>query len=229
MRVTQSGIAYREEIPADLAVIREARHCYSSVPVSAEDRVLDLGAHIGASVRIWADCGAAVLAVEPHPDNYRLLVRNVGHFANVRTLNAAVTPTGAPTLLWLHPKGHSAMHRTARRTGGQRWQSSLLVPGVRLSDLIEMAHPTIIKTDIEWAELDLPEFGALPPTVRCVAAEIHWESSVVPERYEAGRNRGLVFERRLEEQGFRAIWREEKRDRRTPGEPTFAVTGTWTR
>jgi FkbM family methyltransferase len=56
------------------------------------DRVLDIGAHVGYYTRLFARLvgpAGKVVAVEPHPENFRLLEENTKKFSQVIRLNVA--------------------------------------------------------------------------------------------------------------------------------------------
>jgi FkbM family methyltransferase len=56
------------------------------------DRVLDIGAHVGYYTRLFARLvgpAGKVVAIEPHPENFRLLEENTKKFSQVIRLNVA--------------------------------------------------------------------------------------------------------------------------------------------
>jgi FkbM family methyltransferase len=75
--------------------------------------VVDIGANVGAFTVLAAMMGAHVLAIEPHPDNYAALVKNVlrnGVRERVRTIQAAVVPGMASVVLAGVGGGVHVMH-----------------------------------------------------------------------------------------------------------------------
>ena len=82
--------------------------------------VLDAGANVGiftvqAARRVGKD--GLVVAIEPHPENFRLLAGNVERngLANVRLVAAALDDHAGPAKLFLHERGIN--HSLSRRTG----------------------------------------------------------------------------------------------------------------
>ena len=54
--------------------------------------IIDAGAHIGLTSAYFADMypNARIVAIEPEPENFRLLERNIAPYKNVRTIRAAL-------------------------------------------------------------------------------------------------------------------------------------------
>ena len=118
----------------------------------APDQVwLDCGAHIGAfSCRIAPEV-ERVVAVEGDPDNYELLVHNVGlnRLKNVRPIHAAVTAKDAD---------HAFFYATTRGkylAGGtlpKRGRNPISIQGLGLQGLIDQHEISHIKMSIEGSE-----------------------------------------------------------------------------
>jgi FkbM family methyltransferase len=72
--------------------------------------ILDIGAHVGSFTVLchhyWPD--ARIVAVEPHPESFELLVRNTAHIPkeNLTLINAAVAPESGRCIL-SSPVSHS--------------------------------------------------------------------------------------------------------------------------
>lgn len=88
---------------------------------SEGDTVLDVGANVGvyathAAVRVGSD--GAVVAVEPHPGNFKLLRENVGRnkLDQVRLVEAAVDEREGEGELFVHDRAinHSLVRKTGR-------------------------------------------------------------------------------------------------------------------
>lgn len=131
--------------------------------IKAPDLIIDLGANVGYSsayfLSRYPDC--TILAVEPDPDNFALLQRNVAPYGNrCRTLQAAI---------WGHP-GQLQFKAPLKR--GAEWGRALEVAddcaavqsgedpveGITMAKLLEMSpfpRVSILKIDIEGAELEL--------------------------------------------------------------------------
>ena len=79
--------------------------------ISPDDLVIDIGAQIGTFSVLAALQGANVLAFEPHPENYQLLLKNIAlnNVANkVTTYEKAILPTAGKEKLWIHPENTGA-------------------------------------------------------------------------------------------------------------------------
>lgn len=112
--------------------------------------IVDGGANVGYSSIYFANAypDAVVLAVEPNPDTFEVLKRNVNGKDRIIPINAA---------LWSHEAG---VDITAGDSGS--WsdrvsdaRSKSLIPSIRLDQLmnkVPSARPLIIKLDIEGAE-----------------------------------------------------------------------------
>jgi FkbM family methyltransferase len=139
---------------ADLAVLFEVfmtREYEGPSPQGAE-LVLDLGAHTGASVVWWRHLypAAEIVAVEPDPESFELLARNVGDDARVRLIQAALAPGTGPTAFVSAPQSwESHLSRGAD-------EAATSVPGVSLENLLAQVtggrRIDLLKADIEGAE-----------------------------------------------------------------------------
>ena len=100
----------------------------------------------------------------------------------------------------------------------------ITVPVLPFSGLLKQYRPTIVKSDIEFSEYELPEMRALPDHVRVVAMEVHirfigifagrtMDAAELRER----RERAADLMRCFEAQGFREHWRKDKQAK--VGEP----------
>lgn len=137
------------------------------------DAMIDVGANIGvmtlhAAVRVGAR--GRVLAVEPHPDHYQRLVRNVAlnELTNVKTVNAALGEAAErrPIFDLPHENGGSASLVDA---GDARVKAGA-VQVLRLDDLAResgVPAPRLIKIDVEGFEL--PVLLGAPRTLTCGA------------------------------------------------------------
>ena len=124
---------------------------------------IDIGANVGVySVSAAAAVGpeGQVVAVEPFPDIYAQLYRNVaanGFGAIVRTRNFCISNQTGPTTLWMnHGRPHSfSLNRDGEAAG-------LSVLSIRLDDLADWEGLTrldYLKIDAEGAELAILEGG----------------------------------------------------------------------
>ena len=158
--------------------------------------ILDVGAHVG-SFTIWAARrapGARVLAVEPNPESFALLARNIGENGlrdRVTAVNAAVA--GTPGAGMLELVDHSLGTRLARNGQGQVPVRIETVPNL-LADA-GMESVDLVKIDCEGMEYEVFE-GLGPERLRsfgALACEYH---------PVAGRSVGAI-EDSLKEAGFK--------------------------
>jgi FkbM family methyltransferase len=162
-----SGLWYRPWAN-DLKVIAGATPI-GKLGVHPGDVALDLGAHIGAVARRFTTLGARVVAVEPHPDNFAVLLRNAEGWPIV-CVNAAVAKVTGPVTL--HTAPSTQLHSLVP------WQrrSTIAVQGVTLQSLLDEHQPTVIKCDIEGAEYQVMDTWLnLPSYVRALVMELHWD------------------------------------------------------
>lgn len=139
--------------------------------------VVDLGANIGMTVRLWSRLfpGSAVLAVEPDSANLQLCVANAGAAAErlrtVRCFVGAVARTaGIDRALgtWAY-----RMSDTSTADDGDT------IPVRTVPEILQEAHLgdariDLLKCDIEGAEAEVFRGGpAWLRRVRCVLAEVH--------------------------------------------------------
>ena len=177
------------------------------LPISEADVVLDVGAYVGTFARLAAGHGARVISIEPDPDNYALLLRNVDGLTNVATVQAAVVGhvdgETVELLRALAPYGHSV------NRGGR--YGSTTVRAVEFAELLKTHEPTVVKIDIEGGEWNLLALWDLPDCVRVVAMELHltrkaWRKTTEPSLLNSLRTQGftLVTER------ICGVWRQNK-------------------
>lgn len=191
----------------DRVIVQEVKVTYAKLPIKRGDVVLDLGANIGASARLMLDKGAGkVIAVEPDPTNFALARKNLARLPHTM-IWAAVGAKAGRTTFWLRP---DKPYLSARMREDGR--VPLKVPMVTLGALLAEYHPSVIKCDIEFGEYDLPELHDLPDFVRTLALEVHVRHDLVlkdgtgHQREDAA---GLIAS--IESQGFREVWRKDKR------------------
>ncbi len=139
--------------PEDALIFREVRddNDYRGL-IQPGDRVLDLGAHIGVFAKWALDQGAAaVLCLEPQPDNFAYLKENVNQLgARATCLELAV---GNRASIRIYGYGMNA--GIIPRRGRHMYE----VPAVSLGSLLggnEQTRFNVMKMDIEGGE-----FGAL--------------------------------------------------------------------
>lgn len=160
----------------DSNILAEVNNAYGWMNVKNKV-VLDIGACFGAATQMFLDNGARqVIAVEPEPDNLRLLRKNVGGDSRVTIMPRAITGDGEPTRLYLSPGVNTGAHSLHVTRG----RESIPVPGIGLPVLLRQYRPACIKVDCEGAEYDF--IHDLPGHVKQIAMEIHLNKKAWRER-----------------------------------------------
>mmetsp|Transcript_5745 Transcript_5745/g.16949 ORF Transcript_5745/g.16949 Transcript_5745/m.16949 type:complete len:348 (-) Transcript_5745:66-1109(-) len=164
-----SLLVRRDAACRDRTIVREVvlGGCYErpcdGFEIMPGETWLDVGAHIGAFSTVALAAGADVVAVEPDPDNFRVLERNAtcrfqldpcpGQFHPVRAaiVDAAA---GETTTLYKHPRGIAFRHSTERGRMARAGWSEVEVPATTLPALLAK-YPACegVKVDIQGAEI----------------------------------------------------------------------------
>ncbi|MEM4004920.1 MAG: FkbM family methyltransferase [Desulfurococcaceae archaeon] len=121
-----------------------------------DDIVVDIGAHVGLFTLKVAKSVKLVVAVEPHPFNYRLLTMNIAFnkLENVIPVKLALSNYSGKDKLYLR----STATHTLRSDMWTRTCETLKVKVEtldRLIDELRLNKVTFIKIDVEGAELDV--------------------------------------------------------------------------
>ncbi len=179
----------------DSYVVDEVQASYRLLEVGPKDKVLDIGANIGAFSRLASDLGAEVVGYEPFPDNVKLAKKNapkatineaalVGSFCQAKHVEFFVNVRG---------KNHGA-HSSVPTRG----RDVILVPAVRLVDVFKSFKPTKIKVDCEGAEYEMLLGLELPKSVKRVALEIHLQK-------KAHKEAAVQLHKQFIAQGFKVL------------------------
>ena len=154
-------------------------------------KVVDVGAHHGIySVKAALAGASGVVAIEPHPSNFRALKRNIAENQawSITAVNAAASDEDGSTLLFESP--YSGQHSTnpAMPTVSQKGaKTSSYTLDTLLSQL--QFDPDIIKIDCEGTELSILQGakGLLNQARnRKVVVEIHSHNQQNVETYLRG-------------------------------------------
>ena len=150
---------------------------YAQLDISPSDVVLDLGANIGAFTVLAAQKGARVIAVEPEPENFKILAANaVGLHPEPVLIRAAVDTHSGLVNLFLGKPGETMNHSVM--SDAYVGLETMCVGAMSLAHLIMVFRPSVIKADIEGSEA-LLDWSNLQG-VRELAIELHpWAA---PER-----------------------------------------------
>lgn len=125
---------------------------------------IDLGANIGlTAIPVARDTPASCIAIEPNPDNFALLGRNLarnGLAERVTTIEAAVVAEAGPVTMEIAPE-NLGDHRVrfagtpTEGTYGEGARPTIQVSGAPLDALVDAAElqpPVVVKMDIQGAE-----------------------------------------------------------------------------
>ena len=156
---------------------------------SREEVFLDIGAHYGlVSARLASlhPRSSRVIAIEPHPANYRVLKSNieVNQLTNVNAFNFAIADFTGPTHMWAHD-GVSTHYKL---TNEDRATDPLLeVQCYRLPEVLArlgIDHVDLVKLDIEGLELKVLQtcFPAMAGMLGKLDVEVHYFGDVAPIR-----------------------------------------------
>jgi FkbM family methyltransferase len=192
--VTAAGLRFRVRRGAwaDVSVLRhvvaEREYHPPGYEIGPSDVVVDVGANIGAFAVSAARAAATgrVIAIEPEPDNFALLCRNLERNGcrNVTPVRAAVSEASGSVRLSLNAAS-GAGHSIRRDHGGPTLEVPALALG-HVFDEYRVSRCDFLKLDCEGAEYDI--LYALPrpyfDRVRRVAVEYHAEPA--DKRHRAG-------------------------------------------
>lgn len=226
------NLAYRDD--SDLSVIDEffVDKMYKSVePIisAAKFPIIDIGAHIGV-FSIYSkilnqspiQSGTKIIAIEPHPDNFKLLKQNinVNNLSGIKIQQAAITSTEEKTAqLYLSKNSHNHSTTSLRgsaRGGDEAISSPITVPAINLAQLIKenkIKKIGLLKMDIEGAEFEIiqnMEHACLP------ARQGTWNKIqyMVVEYHESRGNKRVDLENLIRSHGFSVEHFPNKFDKR---------------
>lgn len=117
---------------------------------------VDIGAHVGYYPLLLRHNFTTILAVEPHPQTYNLLQRNISHekVENIQVIQVAISnteQTGVPLFLG----EYSWLHSFKEHQNGAKY---VLVNTTTLTKLIsEFSIVDLVKVDVEGAEWEVLE------------------------------------------------------------------------
>ena len=137
---------------------------YRAVPVHLNkcDRIVDLGANIGLASRYLAAfySSCKIVAVEPHTENYSLLVKNLTHLIQSERclpLQAAVW-SADKSLVIEEPEVPDRFNAFTVREAAPCARSKPNIDGLTMRRIMEQAgfqEADLVKVDIEGAEIEL--------------------------------------------------------------------------
>jgi len=194
------SITYRDD--SDLSVIDEffVDKMYRSIDdiiPNLKNPILDIGAHIGM-FSLYASIlnpDVKIIALEPEPENYKLLKENLkqNHCKNVTTKQVALTHTDKTTIdFYLSDNTHT--HSTIKPVNQS---THIEVPATILKKLIaqnKLNKIGLLKMDIEGAE-----FSIIRNTTQDTWNKIQY---IVVEYHESEKNKRADLENIIRSHGF---------------------------
>jgi FkbM family methyltransferase len=140
--------------------------------------ILDCGAHIGLVSIYLANAypSAKIIAMEPEPRNFKLLVRNVEPYSRITPINAAVWHKNGMIAL-VDPRNGNWAFRVQEQPGAHDWRALGEVRAMSINRIMaEQGLRTIdlLKMDVEGAEKEVFEnSGSWIGKVGVISLEIH--------------------------------------------------------
>ena len=138
-------------------------------PKSPSPTIIDAGANVGIATLFFhmRFPEARIVCIEPDPDNFELLRRNVASLPGVHVVNAALSDTSGTVGWQAGPAGYAGRieHSATRK-----------VRALTLADLLRdhgIEHVDILKVDVEGAENMVLQDAAVLQKVDCIMLELH--------------------------------------------------------
>jgi len=140
--------------------------------VTGADRVLDIGANIGAFTCIAAKVARAVVGYEPEPENAAIARRHIAanRITNAELVEAAVVGrTQQSAVLYLATGKNKGNHTMIERRGRQ----AVAVVSVGINTIVKQKKPTKIKIDCEGSEVEILRSLRAWNGIEAMAIEFH--------------------------------------------------------
>lgn len=181
------GLWYRPNT-YDQAIIRSMNGDYLNyLKIYPEDRVLDIGANIGAFAARVRGMAKSVVCFEPDKRNYKLLNKNKGVIStkgSITTISCAVTRHDNEDVKLYRNQGTNYGSHSLIPMRGRRGRK---VPGMSIEEVfVKLGGFEIVKIDIEGYEYSLLQDFILPWPVTQLAIEFHlnrmeWRNTLAPQ------------------------------------------------
>jgi FkbM family methyltransferase len=162
---TSDFCAYRD------VLIFKSKSYDPGIPGFSPTTIVDAGAHIGMASILFAlkYPDARIIAIEPEPSNFALLVRNTAPYHTITPIQAALWREDGEVNLGasnVHPKGaFQIVEKGQQRVRAITMDTLMREAGIRSIDLLKM--------DIEGAEVEVFESCPWIENVRVIAIELH--------------------------------------------------------
>lgn len=154
------------------------RGTYSFPLAKVPSKIIDGGSNIGLTSIYFSLLypRANIIAVEPDPENFKLLVRNCATYPNIKPVQAAIW--NKPVDLKIEDPGEGAWSYRVNQTKGNNISKDRnLVKGVTIADLINkfnIKEISILKLDIEGSEKEVFEDASdWIDSVKTIMVELH--------------------------------------------------------
>jgi FkbM family methyltransferase len=143
----------------------------SMLPPSEVETIVDCGANIGITSLFFASRypRARIFSIEPHPDNFKLLKRNVESEKRIVPINAAVVGE-AKGKIFFSTNEPAWGNKITQDVGG------IEVQAISISQLFErygLDRIDVLKVDVEGAEEDIFAHAEFLPQVTLGIIELH--------------------------------------------------------
>jgi len=163
--------------------------------------IIDAGANVGYSTLYFATRypKARIIAVEPHPENFAVLQKNVAKHPRITPVQAALWHEDTALGLWDPEQGHWGF----RVVHADDSEPGLQIHGVSIASLmLDHALETIdlLKIDVEGSELEIFEHAAgWIDSVGALVAELHDKYRIGCARAFYNATRDFPYERHIGE------------------------------
>lgn len=135
--------------------------------------VLDIGSNLGYFILIELLAGAkSVVAVEPNPLIFPILVRNIKGFPNVIPINAAISDKRGESLLLVRESFNFSSLTDSSIHSRLNAVKEVKVKTMRLSDVAEIYTYSMIRMDVEGHEYKILR-DTIPDDVKTIVFELH--------------------------------------------------------
>jgi FkbM family methyltransferase len=186
--ITADGLSFRvrrgtcdEDFVQNVVTARE--YLQHGLTIAPGDVVLDVGANIGTFTVLAASLGATVIAVEPDPDNLRLLRTNLS-LNRLKAVIHAAAATGSGGTCTLHRAQAGGGFNTLNAGRFPRaYRDAITVPALTIAEILrEFPRCTFVKLDCEGAEFELLDTWPIDRTIDQLAMEYHTSDPQAVER-----------------------------------------------
>lgn len=165
------------------AVIAEERLFDQALFEVDTQLIFDIGANAGHTTDYFRRRSKKVVAIEPVPENCRILKSRFKHFANVNIEAAAVTDEAKELLLFISDDSQHCVstvnekwrHQVENEGSNIKYRKSIKVKGITLAMLEQKyGSPDYIKLDIEGHEYSV--IASLKKSIPVISFETHFPS-----------------------------------------------------